>query len=287
MLKRFIRMRPAGFALILAGMGVLAIPQIGSAQVLYDGWGSNGFITPPITLGYSNIGVTLGTSSLISTKPQGGFWGPGTGNLITGEGQGPGGSNLSRLAEMQQATKIAMDLTLLSAQINGGSGNFTGFAQANVIVVQLFSNAVPSLPSGINVFAQRSFNTATDTDTSGQNATWSGVDGTRTVTFDLTTITATDPTDGQTKSVGAILLAHPDIQLAKFGFTEQTGGGSPVGPTNFFYDNVRLLGSGGQTLAVIGNFEPIPEPGSLILASLAIPPVIRAIRRRRAASTPA
>ena len=83
------------------------------------------------------------------------------------------------------------------------------------------------------------------------------------------------------KPIAAILLAHPDIQDAKFGFTEQVGGGSPVGPASFFYDNVRLLGSSGQTLATIGNFEPIPEPTSLLLSSLAILPVVEAIRRRR------
>ena len=224
--------------------------------------------------------MTVGTSALQSIATQGNFWGPGTGNLITGTGQGPGGTSLSQLAAMQQATRISFDLTLLSAQINGGSGNFTGFAQANVVVFQLFSNPVPSLPTGINIFAQRAWNAATDTDSSGHAATWSGADGTRTLTWDLTTITGTDPTDGMTKPISAILLAHPDIQDAKFGFTEQVGGGSPVGPASFFYDNVRLLGSSGQTLATIGNFEPIPEPTSLILTSLALLPVVRAIRRR-------
>jgi hypothetical protein len=261
-------------------VALLALAPAVQAQVSLDGWGTDGFINPPITQAPSAIGVTVGTSSLQSTNNQGSFWGTSTGNLIAGTGQGPGGTPLTRLPQLQQATRISFDLTLLSAQINGGSGNFTGFAQANELVFQLFSNAVPTLPSGINIFSQRNFTTGNATDTLSQNATWSGVDGTRTITFDLTAFTGVDPTDGVTKSIAAILLAHPDIQDAKFGFVQQTGGGTPVGPASFFYDNVRLLGAGGVTLATIGNFEPIPEPTSLILASLAIP-VYAAVRRRR------
>jgi len=265
---------------VFVGAAFLVLAPAGQAQVPLDGWGTDGFIAPPVTLAPSTIGVTVGTSSLRSTTNQGSFWGSSTGNLIAGTGQGPGGTPLTRLPQLQQATRISFDLTLLSAQINAGSGNFTGFAQANELAFQLFSNAVPTLPSGINIFSQRNFATGNATDTLSQNATWSGVDGTRTITFDLTTFTGVDPTDGVTKSIAAILLAHPDIQDAKFGFVQQTGGGSPVGPASFFYDNVRLLGAGGVTLATIGNFEPIPEPTSLILASLAIP-VYAAVRRRR------
>ena len=269
---------------VLSALTMLAIASSSHAQVALSGWGTDGFIQPPVTLAASTtIGVTVGTQSLRSTVNQGNFWGPSTGNLITGTGQGPGGTPMSQLAAMQQATRISFDLTLLSAQINGGSGNFTGFAQGNEMVFQIFSNAVPSLPNGINLFVQRNFAAANGTDTSGQSATWSGVDGTRTITFDLTQFTGVDPTDMQTKTCAAILLAHPDIQDAKSGFTEQTGGGAPVGPPSYYYDNVRLLNAAGLTLATIGNFEPIPEPGSLILASLAVPPVVAAIRRRRKA----
>jgi hypothetical protein len=263
-----------------AGVILLAVAAGGRAQVInLDGWGTDGFVSPPITLTTSATGATVGTRALQSTASQGAFWGPSTGNLIAGTGL-PG----SQLAALQQATRISFDLTLLSAQINGGSGNFTGFAQANELAFQLFSNAVPSLPSGINVFAQRNFGQANGTDTSGQSATWSGVDGTRTITFDLTQFTATDPSDGQTKTIAAILTAHPDIQDAKFSFTEQTGGGSPVGPPNFFYDNVRLLGPTGNTLSTIGNFEPVPEPSALFLAGSVVPAVVVALRRRRQAA---
>jgi hypothetical protein len=269
------------FAWIVAGATVLSLAPSAPAQVALDGWGTDGFIAPPIILSAeTTLGITVGTQSLRSVANQGSFWGSSTGNLIAGTGQGPGGTTLSRLAQLQQATRISFDLTLLSAQINGGSGNFSGFAQANELAFQVFSGPVPSLPTGINIFSQRNFTTGNGTDTLNQNATWSGVDGTRTITFDLTAFTGVDPTDGQTKTIAAILLAHPDIQDAKFGFVQQTGGGSPVGPSSFFYDNVRLLGTGGVTLATIGNFEPIPEPTSLLLASLAVPPIVWRIRRR-------
>jgi hypothetical protein len=269
------------------GVALLALAPAGQAQVPLDGWGTDGFIAPPITLAASTIGATVGPSSLQSTANQGSFWGTSTGNLITGTGQGPGGTPLTRLPQLQQATRISFDLTLLSAQINGGSGNFSGFAQANEMVFQLFSGPVPTLPAGINLFTQRNFATGNGTDSLNQNATWSGEDGTRTITFDLTAFTGVDPSDGVTKPLAAILLAHPDIQDAKFGFVQQTGGGTPVGPSNFFYDNVRLLGAGGVTLATIGNFEPIPEPTSLLLASLAIPVYAAVRRRRRSAAVPA
>jgi hypothetical protein len=91
----------------------------------------------------------------------------------------------------------------------------------------------------------------------------------------------TDPVDGQTKNLAQMMVAHPDIQDVKFSFVQQTGGGSPVGPGSFFYDNVRLLNGSGSSLSIIGNFEPVPEPGSLILTALAVPAIIGTIRRRR------
>ena len=118
---------------MLVGVVVLTLASNARAQVVLDGWGTDGFINPPITLNYSTTGVTVGTGALQSIANQGSFWGPGTGNLIAGTGQGPGGTSLSQLAALQQATRISFDLTLLSTQINGGSGNFSGFAQANVV----------------------------------------------------------------------------------------------------------------------------------------------------------
>jgi hypothetical protein len=93
--------------------------------------------------------------------------------------------------------------------------------------------------------------------------------------------TGVDPSDGQTKTVAQLLTAHPDIDSAQIHFVEQFNGGA--GPGSFFWDNVRLINTGGLN-QFIGNFEPIPEPGSLILVSLAVPPIVAAIRRRRRAT---
>jgi hypothetical protein len=268
--------RKPGVTWALVAVAWLAVASAGQAQV--DGWGTDGGPgTPPTTYtSQSAFGVTTGSNALQATTNQGGFWGPSTGNLVAAGPQ-------NAYAALRDATRISFDLTLIGTQINGGSA-FSGFAQDNELAVQLFSNPGGTFPTTLNVFSQKSFAAANGTDTSGQNATWSGVDGTRTVTFDLTQFTGTD-TDGSTKTIGAILGAHPDIQDAKIDFTEQIGGGTST-TGNFFYDNVRLLDAGGNTLATIGNFEAVPEPSSLALAALGLPILIRAVRRqgRRTAS---
>jgi hypothetical protein len=275
----------AAQALILPVVAMLSFASTSYAQI--DGWGNDGGPgVPPTTMtSQSTFGVTLGTNALRTTNPQGGFWGTSTPNLVSTDiVANPLGSQLSAL---QSAARVSFDLTLLSAQINGGSGNFSGFAQANEMAVQVFTAAnTPSFGTSLggspfNQFIQRNFTSGNATDTLGQSATWSGVDGTRTLSWDLTTFTMTDPVDGQTKNLAQMMVAHPDIQDVKFSFVQQTGGGSPVGPGSFFYDNVRLLNGSGSSLSIIGNFEPVPEPGSLILTALAVPAIIGTIRRRR------
>ena len=181
---------------------------------------------------------------------------------------------------LRDAKFIQYDLTLINQQLNGGN-QFSGFAQNNEMTVQLFSNAGGTFPSQYNKFVQVGFVAANGQDSSGQNATWSGVDGTRTLKWDLSTFMAQD-TDGATKTIGQILGVHPDMQDAKIDFVQQLGGGSA--PGNFFWDKVQLLDAGNSVLATIGNFEPVPEPSTMALAALAVPPVIAAIRRRRAAA---
>jgi hypothetical protein len=253
----------------LAAAVALAVAPAARAQV--DMWGTDGGPgTPPTTYtSQSAFGVTTGTNALQATTPQGGFWGPSTGNLL----------NQGFLSAMQNATTISFDLTLIGTQINGGA-NFAGFAQSNEMAVQLFSNSGGSLPSGISLFVQKNFAAANGTDTSGQSATWSGVDGTRTITYDLTQFTATDPTTGSTETIGQILMNHPDIQDGKIDFVEQVGGGTAPN-ANFFFDNVRLLDAGGNNLATIGDFEAVPEPSTFALAGLAVPALIGMVRRRR------
>jgi hypothetical protein len=249
-----------------AAVAMLGIASPAVAQL--DGWGSDGGPGSP-TYGNSTTGATLGVQSLMTTNPQGSFWGPSTPNLVT---------NPTFRTALINAKYIQYDLTLINQQLNGGS-QFSGFAQNNEMAVQLFSSAGGTFPAQYSQFVQRNFAAAAATDTSGQNGTWSGVDGTRTLKWDLTTFTTQD-TDGSTKTIGQILAAHPDMQDAKIDFVEQLGGGSA--PGNFFWDRVQLLDTGNNVLATIGNFEPVPEPGSMALAALAVPPLVVAYRRRRA-----
>jgi hypothetical protein len=178
---------------------------------------------------------------------------------------------------------------MISQQMNGGTGTLDGFAQNNELAIQLFhSGGGGTFPGGgFFPFIQRSFAAASGTDSLGLNATWNGVDGTRTITWNLAAFTVDDPTtpDPTAVSISQILTDHPDMQGAAIYFVQQHNGPAPVGPGRFFWDNVRLLDAGGAELALIGNFEPIPEPGSMALAALAVPPLVVAYRRRRAART--
>jgi hypothetical protein len=132
---------------------------------------------------------------------------------------------------------------------------------------------------------QHTFSTAQgDADSRNHGVQWAGDDGTRTITWNLANFTTTDPTDSATKTLSQLLTDHPDMQGAAFYFVQQVGNGTAtVGPSRFFWDNVRLVDAGNNTLAVIGNFEPVPEPGSMALAALAVGPLVVAYRRRRAA----
>ena len=186
--------RQPWLASTVAGVVVLALASGADAQAL-DGWGTDGGPANPTLTSQSTFGVTLGNFALQSTIAQGGFWGPSTGNLIA---QG-------HRADLQRATTISFDLTLLSSQINGGSGNFTGFAQSNELAYEVFApSGTPSLPNGINLFVQRNFATGNGTDSLNQNGGWNGMDGTRTIKFDLTQFMGTDPTTGTMKTLSLI-----------------------------------------------------------------------------------
>lgn len=213
-----------------------------------DGWGADGGPGTP-TLSQGTLGATLNSSSLKSVNPQGGFWGPATNNLIT-----------SHRADLTNAATLSVDVTMIGTQISGDGSAFNGFAQSNELAVTLFSNG------GVNVFSQQNWAAAGVSDSLGQNAQWNGVDGTRTLVWNLTKFTGTDPSDGQTKTIAQLLAAHPDIVDAKVAFVEQFGSG--VAPGAFYFDNVQLVGSG------------VPEPASLGLLALAVPAL--ALRRRRA-----
>ena len=181
-------------AVCLAASAMIGLGNHASAQTVIgnfetvglDGWGTNGGPGNP-ALGQGTVGVTLGNFSLDSTIAQGSYWGPSTGNL----------ANATDISAMENSTQLSYDMTLSALYINGGS--FSGYAQSNAMAIQLYS---PTANAGgvLNLWIQESFG-AGDTDSLGQNATWSGVDGTRHITWNLNNFTATDPNTSTTKTL--------------------------------------------------------------------------------------
>lgn len=229
-----------------------------------DGWGTDGGAGSPMLSQSSAFGVTSGSSSLLSQNPHGSFWGPSTGNLAA-EGF---------TSALEQATAIQWDETMIGTEIGGGAP-FSGFFQSNEMYLQIYANVMAgsSLPAGVfNKFIQENWTQAGLMDTSGNNAQWSGSDGTRTISYDLTKFTVKDPSDNVTKTAGAFLAAHPDVTFdVKLGPTQQDGLGTADtggdGTSHVYFDNVQLI-------------TPAPEPASLALLSGGA--TVLLIRRRRA-----
>lgn len=249
------------FLVACAGLASIASAQqvvIGNFEdSTVDGWGTAGGPGNPV-LSSVSTGATLGTGALKSVNPQGSFWGPTTGNLIP-----------TFRDALIGATTLQFDLTMIGSEINGGSGSFDGFAQSKEIAVTMFApdGPDPDTNPDVNIFAQRgNFGALTEVHSLAPHnvGEWNGVDGTRTLIWNLQVVTATDPADGLTKPIGQILANHPEVVDAKIAIVEQFGGGTAtVGDGAFFFDRVILN---------------VPEPTTLALAVLAAPAILR--RRR-------
>jgi hypothetical protein len=221
-----------------------------------DGWGSVPGPGSPVYSQSTTTGVTLGSGALRATNPQNSFWGPNTGNLV-----------LTNRQDLQDAQRLAFDLTLIGTELSGDGTPFSGFAQSNELAITLFSPNEGPGGGNLNLFIQKSFGGlagAGVSDSLNQAAGWNGVDGTRRLTWDLTKFTANDPNTGTPKSVSQFLATYPGIVEAKIAFVAQAGGGSGT-TTNFYFDNVVL--------------SAIPEPTSLGL--LGATGLMLVVRRRR------
>jgi hypothetical protein len=190
---------------------------------------------PDTVLSISNpLGATQGYSALRVDVPQGtnAFWGFSSPNVV----------DLLKAG----ATTLSYDMTLTNIELNGGSfgegedNSFNGFAQNNELAV------VINAPTG--GFIQRNFTTGGATDSFNTNATWSGVDGTRTITWDLTKFTSGG------LSLADFITAN-NATDARFWFVTQgddTNG--ETGPMRFYFDNIAVQGPG-ATQTLIGDFE--------------------------------
>ena len=206
-----------------------------SDPAFLDGWEDIASNAPDTKLTVSDqFGVTEGHTSLRVEVDNGvgAFWGIRSGNVVDALRNG--------------ATTLRYDMTLLNKELNGGSygGNgddsFNGYAQNNELAV------VINTPT--NGFIQRSFSQANGTDSSGQNATWAGVDGTRQITWDLTTFTASN---GQ--NLQEFITSNNATDARFWIVTQGADTNGHVGPMRFYFDNIVLASPTGDQL--IGDFE--------------------------------
>lgn len=193
---------------------------------------------------------TLGDSVLKVTVNSGGFWGPISENLL---------STPNLRNAFINATSISYDLTIIGSELSG-TDTFNGFAQSNEMTIN----------SNVNgTFSQHAFDaTAGDSDSLGLNAQWNGMDGTRTLTYNLANFTVTDPTTKVKETYQQYVAAHPELTDLRFWFVTQFGNGNAAPTGNFYFDNVVLNG--------VSN---IPEPASLSILGFGLSSL--AIRRHR------
>jgi hypothetical protein len=246
-----------------AGFGDVVIGDFENGSL--DGWqpapgqSGNPMLSPVPGSTTTPPSNTLGNDVLQVNVGSGGFWGPISVNLV---------STPQLRDAFIHATSISYDLTILGNQLNGGAAaGFNGFAQSNEMAIN--ANVA-------NTFSQRQFNTASgDTDSLGHTAQWSGADGTRTLSYDLSHFTIADPTSGNTETYQQFVAAHPELTDVRYWFVTQFGGGNAAATGNFYLDNVRLTGVN------------VPEPASMSLLALSACGLLLGRRRASSVGNPA
>ena len=192
------------------------------------------------------FGVTTPGGALRVDVPQGqnAFWGIQTPNIVDQLKAG--------------ATTFSYDMTLLNQELNGGSydptsgdDSFNGYAQSNEIAVVL------AIPSG--GFIQRNFAAGGATDSMDLGAQWSGQDGTRTITWDLTKFT-----DAAGTSLADLITANNATEAHIWLPLQGGDANGNQGPMRFYFDNF-VVGGAPAGDAVIGDFNMVTIHQSITL----------------------
>jgi hypothetical protein len=235
----------------LAGVTAHADTVIGNFEdSTLDQWGTDGgpaaAQTPPPTYTQSTTGVTLGSHSVAVTDTPGNFWGPSTGNLVS---QG-------FISALQTATRFSYDMTMFGSDIFT-EDNAPSFAQGNELGLEISWSSGGALTTNGSTFLQKTAVAAQGNATDSLMATqssvteWNGVDGTRTISWDLSHFNLTVTGFGTGNFKTFITTFASQINDLKFDLVQQVGDSSsdtsPGGtgslppPDTFFYDNVRLV----------------------------------------------
>ena len=225
-------------------------PGFGNDETLYDvSVGQPGTHDPTFLDGWEDI-TTNPPDTVLSVSTTFGV-SQGKGALRVDVDNGVGaywGIRSPNIVDLLAAgvTEFGYDLTLDNKELNGGAygGNgddsFNGYAQNNELAVQI------STPT--NGFIQRDFGTAHGTDSLNTNATWSGVNGTRTITWDLTTFTS------EGMSISDFIATHHPNDAHFWLVTQGADTNGHVGPMRFYFDNMYVKFTDGST-QTIGDFE--------------------------------
>jgi hypothetical protein len=218
----------------------------GSQQAWLDGY-QDITSNPPdaILKSVNDIGVADGNGALRVEIPNdatgGAFWGFRSPNVVDQLAAG--------------ATSLRYVETFIGRELNGGSfgvpfpepgdNSYNGFAQSNELAV-----VIPG-PGG---FIQRNFTNAGLSDSLGQNAQWNGVDGARTIEWDLTKFTTT--LNGNTVSIPEFIQQTSATDARIWFVTQGWDTNGNQGLMRFYFDSITLVN--GSTETVIGDFDQDP-----------------------------
>jgi hypothetical protein len=246
-------------AIGMAGVSAHADTVIGNFEdSTLDGWGSDGgpgsAQVPPPSYSQSTTGVTLGSNSVAVSQPAGSnnFWGPSTGNLVS-EGY---------LTALETASRLNYDMTMYGSDIFT-EDNTPSFAQGNELGIEISWSSGGGLTTNGSTFLQQNVasnhGNATDSLMATQSSAgqYNGVDGTRTLSWDLSKFSLTVTGFGTHNFRQFLTMFATQIGDVKFDLVQQVGDdssdshnygtdsdGNPIlsaPPDTFFYDNVRLV----------------------------------------------